>query len=102
MPTGMMSMWGSTMPMGTFGTNMGSAVYQGNYGMSIDQVRNKGKTRDADFEAAFAQVADSLPSARAESIENSDMADVENALREVTLETNKEGEVANQGVDFQR
>jgi peroxin-5 len=52
--------------MGMYGTNTNSSMYQGNYGILSNQDKGKGKLKEADFEAAFAQAAASLAPAQAE------------------------------------
>lgn len=58
-------MYSSAMSMGQYGMGMNMPAMQ--YGMSVSQ--GKGKAREVDFEAAFAQYADSQrPTARIEEI----------------------------------
>jgi peroxin-5 len=61
-------MYGTSMPIGMYGMNMHSNMYQGNYGFSSEQrqEKGKGKLKEADFEAAFAQAAASFTPAHAE------------------------------------
>jgi peroxin-5 len=48
-----------------YGMNMNS-MYRGNYGLFSEQGKGKGKLKEADFDAAFAQAAASFAPANAE------------------------------------
>jgi peroxin-5 len=56
------------MASAMYGMNVTPTPYQGNYNALAvtGQSKGKGKARDADFEAAFAQVVDSLSSVQVE------------------------------------
>jgi peroxin-5 len=99
--------------MGIYGMNMGPNIFGGlnsNYNVASNQGKGKGKTRDADFEAAFAQVAASLPPVQAETSRivevDSGVTDIEAALRSTTLEAVQDlvqdGGSTEHGPDFQR
>lgn len=99
--------YGNPMSMGMYGMNMNSSMYQGvnaGYDISADQSKGKGKSREADFEAAFAQVAASLSSAQAETsriVEVEDgVNDIEEALKNASLKSG-EGQ-AEYGTDFKK
>lgn len=84
-----MSTYGSAMPM--YGMN-GSNMYYGtntNFNL-VDQGKGKGKGREADFEAAFAQVAASLQPAQQETsriVEVDDgLMDIHEALQNTSLD----------------
>jgi hypothetical protein len=84
-------MYGTSMPMGMYGMNMNSSMYQGNYGLSSEQGqgKGKGKLKEADFEAAFAQAAASFAPAHTETpriVEIDDsVTDVEHALADAQV-----------------
>jgi peroxin-5 len=91
--------------MGVYGMNMGPSLYQSNNRMSLDQVKGTRNGWDADFEAAFAQATASLPPAQAEAPKivevDSEVTNIQESLSAVTLETNKENDVGDQGTDLQ-
>ena len=68
-------MYRNAMPAAMYGMGMDSNLYQGNYNTTVDQTKGKGKYKDADFEAAFAQVTASLSSTQ---IETPRIVEVEN------------------------
>lgn len=87
--------YGNSMPTGMYGMNMNSNnMVQGNYDV-IDQGKGKGKFKEADFEAAFAQAAASFSPAQVETsrfVEVDDsVTNVEEALKNATLNDHKEG-----------
>ncbi|KAF5326212.1 hypothetical protein D9611_000345 [Ephemerocybe angulata] len=93
-----MNMYGSSMPSGMYG--MGMQQYGYNPGMQMaDQGKGKGKSREADFEAAFAQIAESFTSAQAESSKEAEdqLSNLEEALKNASLDS-KEGD--SQASDF--
>lgn len=69
---------------------MGPNLYQENYWATLDQVKGKGKSRDVDFEAAFAQVAASLPPSQTETQKivevDNEVASIAETLENATLE----------------
>ena len=81
-------MYGS-MPMGMYGMNLNSNMYQANYGIMPDQGKGKGKLVDAEFEAAFVQATASFSAATAETSRIAEVGDsatdVEQALENLTL-----------------
>ena len=91
MPTYMSAggLYGSSMPLGMYGTNSNSSMYQSHYGILSDQDKGKGKLKEADFEAAFAQAAASLAPTPAETsriVEIDDgVADMAKTLQNTTL-----------------
>ncbi|KAF8894083.1 peroxisome targeting signal receptor [Infundibulicybe gibba] len=93
------NMYGSSMPMGMYGGGM----HQMGLNVAIDQGKGKGKSREADFEAAFAQVAASLTpqteTSRIVEVEDG-ITDIEEALKNISLKAEEnEGE---HGSDFRR
>lgn len=88
------------MPMGMYAMGAPTMQYGRNTNFSIVN-QGKGKGREADFEAAFAQVAASLDpmetqTARIEEV-NDSMADIEDALKNVSLNPEEA-----EGVDFKK
>ena len=78
--------------MGMYATRPPAIQYGSNSNFSINQ--GKGKGREADFEAVFAQVAASLgpieaQTSRVESVDNS-VADIEDALKKTSLHSEEE------------
>ena len=89
MPVG--GLFGTPMPMGMYGMNMNSNMYQGNYSILPEQGKRKGKLKEADFEAAFAQAAASfspVPADESPAIMEVDdnVTDVEQTSKSTTLE----------------
>jgi peroxin-5 len=86
---------GQLMPMSMYRMNPALNMYQGNYvNNAVSEVKGKGKEREVDFEAAFAQAAASLsPDQTDTSIEDS-VADISNVLDNTSLgnETENNGE----------
>lgn len=72
-----------------YGMNMGSNALQ-SYNVVSDSVKGKGKGREADFEAAFAQAAASLSSAQTEKSRivevDAGVTDIEEALKSTNLD----------------
>jgi hypothetical protein len=98
----------SSMPMGMYGMNMGPSMFQSvnaNHHVSSDQATSKGKSRESDFEAAFAQVAASLPPVQSESLRivevDDSVTDIEEALKNANLKSNTESDIE-YGNDFKR
>ncbi|KAJ6625896.1 peroxisome targeting signal receptor [Mycena sp. CBHHK59/15] len=81
-----MGMYSSSMPMGMYGMNMGSSVFQ----QAPMQMSGKGKTREADFEAAFAQIASSHPQAQSETSRIEEVEDGATGLEEALGKTKLE------------
>ncbi|KZP17955.1 TPR-like protein [Athelia psychrophila] len=99
MPSG--GMYNNPMQMGMYGMG-GNNMFQGNQ-PTFDQGKGKGKLRDVDFEAAFAQVSASLgpQSATTSGIEEvkDGVTNVEELMKNATLD---EAKVDGQGTDFNR
>lgn len=78
-----------TMNSGMYG--MGGMQYGMNPSLQIAQGKGKGKSREEDFEAAFAQAAASLTAV--EPVEDADggVASLENAMKEASLESKEQG-----------
>ncbi|KAF8973077.1 hypothetical protein BDZ97DRAFT_1900894 [Flammula alnicola] len=104
-PSYMGSMYGGSMPMGMYGMGMNAPSMQ--YGTAanftaVDQ--GKGKAREADFEAAFAQIVESLGPAEAQSsrIEevDDDITTIEEALKNASLKAGEED--GEHSLDFQK
>jgi hypothetical protein len=80
--------------MGAYGMGMAGSMYPQfapTAAATLQQDKGKGKSRDADFEAAFAQVAASLPQAQAtahivEVTDEEKVDEVAESLRKSTLE----------------
>jgi peroxin-5 len=74
--------------MGMYGRNMNPSMY-GSYGISPDQSKGKGKLKEADFEAAFAQAETSFAPVQRETgkiVEVDDsIADVGEASQNLTV-----------------
>lgn len=85
--------YSNSMPMGMYGMNM-TNMYHGNYGISSEQDKGKGKLKEADLEAAFAKAAASFAPNQAETsriVEVDDgVTDVEQALKRTTLREDTE------------
>jgi peroxin-5 len=84
---------GSTMPLGMYGMNSGfNTLYQGGMPQTVS---GKGKGKEIDFEAAFAQVSESLTSSQNTTSGitevKDDIADIEDALKATTLSDGVEG-----------
>ncbi|KAF9010567.1 hypothetical protein BDQ17DRAFT_1387794 [Cyathus striatus] len=83
-----MGMYGGSMPMGMYGMNNPMQYGTGTHFGAVDQ-KGKGKSREADFEAAFAQVAASLTqretTSRIEEVKDV-VDDVTEALKSSTLD----------------
>ena len=93
--------YASSMPMGIYSMSPPTMQYGSNPNFSIVN-QSKGKGREADFEAAFAQVAASLSpieaqTSRVEEVDNS-IADIEDTLKNVSLKSEEEED----GTDFRR
>lgn len=101
--TYMQPMYGSSMPMGMYGMNAPSMQYPMNSNFIVAD-QGKGKAREADFEAAFAQIVESLgttesQTSRIEEVDDS-VTEIQDALKNVSL---KAGEVdGEQSSDFQK
>ena len=71
--------------------NMSAGMYHGNFGVSSDMGKGKGKLREADFEAAFAQAAASFSPVQAEAsriVEVGDsLASMDEAMKNIALDT---------------
>ncbi|EGO00115.1 hypothetical protein SERLA73DRAFT_180560 [Serpula lacrymans var. lacrymans S7.3] len=86
-------MYGGSMPYGIYGGAMNQSSYQGfsnNYALASDQAKGKGKSREVDFEEAFAQAAASFNPIQAETSRivevDESVTDIEQALRGTVLE----------------
>lgn len=79
---------------------MGQNMYQGMPNISVDHDKGKGKSREADFEAAFAHYSTSLDSTQTETsrIEEVD-ADTE-GITEAMKNTTLDGNIEQNGADF--
>ena len=93
--------YASSMPTGIYATSPPTMQYGSRYDFTIAN-QSKGKGREADFEAAFAQVAASLSpmeprTSRIEDVDDS-VAGVEDALNNVSLASEEE----EYGKDFKR
>ncbi|KAF9501922.1 peroxisome targeting signal receptor [Pleurotus eryngii] len=89
-------MYGGAMPARMYGIGMGSSMMPNYQGMQEIPAQGKGKAREADFEAAFAQAAESMftqaeSSARIVEVD-ADVASVEEALKGATLEDKEESD----------
>lgn len=85
-------MYAPSMRMGAYSTGMMSTMYPGmdeSFRMLSDQGKGKGKSREADFEAAFAHVAASFSTTQTESpriVEVEDgVTDIEEVLQKAHL-----------------
>lgn len=103
-PSYMQPMYGNSMPMGMgmYGLNGPTMQYGMNPNITIAD-QGKGKAREADFEAAFAQIAESLgpkeaQTSRIEEVDDT-VAALEEALKNATLKAEEDGEY---GTDFQK
>ncbi|KDR75164.1 hypothetical protein GALMADRAFT_249106 [Galerina marginata CBS 339.88] len=96
----MSPMYGSSMP-GMYGMSAPSMNYGINANITVAD-QGKGKGREADFEAAFAQIVDSLGSAETQTSRIEEVDDgvthIEEALKNASLKAEEDGE----GLDFQR
>ncbi|EDR11864.1 uncharacterized protein LACBIDRAFT_313746 [Laccaria bicolor S238N-H82] len=96
-------MHGGTMPVTMYGAN-NVAHYGLSANFNVVEGKGKGKSREADFEAAFAQIAASLTPAQADVsgfVEIEDEAtDIEESLKNVSLNVS-ESDVEH-GTDFQK
>lgn len=91
--------YASPMPMGMYTMSPPAMQYGSNFSI-VNQ--GKGKGREADFEAAFAQVAASLgpietQTSRVEEVD-AGVTDIEDALKNVSLNSEEEED----GTDFKR
>ncbi|KAJ3494592.1 hypothetical protein NMY22_g20052 [Coprinellus aureogranulatus] len=85
MPT--MNRYSSPLATGMYG---GMGMQQYGYNPGLETVnKGKGKSREADFEAAFAQIAESM-SAHGQSKSEEDVERLEEALRQATLEQSED------------
>ena len=85
--------YANPMPMGMYSMNPPAMQYGSNPNFSIVN-QGKGKGREADFEAAFAQVAASLnpieaQTSRVEEVDDS-IADIEETLKNVSFKSDVE------------
>lgn len=85
-----MGMYGNSMPMYGMSSGMAYGMYPNNLA-TTDQGKGKGKSREADFEAAFAQVAASLQRQTPQIEEVKD--DLSEALEKTRLDDGNEFEV---------
>lgn len=96
----MSPMYGGSMPMAMYGLNSPMQYGMNANFTAVDQ--GKGKAREADFEAAFAKIAESMGPEETQTshIEEADerLAEIEEKLKSATLNA---GEVE-EDVDFQR
>jgi peroxin-5 len=85
---------------------MGPNFYQGSYYTALEQTKGKERYRDADFEAAFAQVAASLSATQSETSRiveiESNTSEAEEALGKLTLETPQETGINGQTSELDR
>lgn len=95
--------------MGLYGMNLGPNVFEGlnsSYNVTSNHVKGKGKSRDADFEAAFAQVTASLLPVQADTTRivevDNGVADIEATLRNATLGPAQDGDTMEHATDLQR
>ncbi|TFK44351.1 hypothetical protein BDQ12DRAFT_593404 [Crucibulum laeve] len=98
-------MYGSSMSMGMYGMNNPGMFYGMNGGIETMDQKGKGKSKEADFEAAFAQIAASLSpaqeqvsSSRIVEVEDG-VTDLEDALKNTTLGEEPDAEY---GTDFKK
>lgn len=81
-------MYGNPMQMGMYGMVTSPNMLQSNQS-AFDQGKGKGKLKEADFEAAFAQVSASFGPTQAETTsrieEVSDVTNVEELMKNTTL-----------------
>lgn len=92
------------MPARMYGMGMGSSMMPNYQGMQEIPAQGKGKAREADFEAAFAQAAESMftqaeSSARIVEVD-ADVASVEEALKGATLEDKEESDFKKSATAF--
>lgn len=96
---------GQLVPMGMYGMNPPPSLYQGNY-LNNTIFEGKGKQREVDFEAAFAQAAASLSPAQTDASTEDDVADITNALDITSLHLpdseSEDGVEFRQSVSFNR
>ncbi len=97
-------MYGSAMPARMYGMGMGTSMMPNYQGMQELPVQGKGKAREADFEVAFAQAAESMftqaeSSARIVEVD-ADVASVEEALKGATLEEREESDFKKHVIPF--
>lgn len=91
------------MPVTMYGAN--NVAHHGmNANFNVVEGKGKGKSREADFEAAFAQIAASLTPAQAEvsglvEIEDT-VTDIEESLKNVSLNVSESD--VERGTDFQK
>jgi len=96
-------MHGGTMPVTMYGAN--NVAHHGlNANFNVVEGKGKGKSREADFEAAFAQIAASLTPAQAEvsglaEVEDG-VTDIEESLKNVSLDVSESD--VERGTDFQK
>jgi peroxin-5 len=78
-----------------YGMNMGQNMFQGLPNVSVDQDKGKGKSREADFEAAFAHYSTSLPPTQTESsriveVDADVTEEITDAMKNTTLDSTLE------------
>ena len=90
------------MPMGMYGMNLTPSIYHMNPGAPPDQAKGKGKLKEADFEAAFAQATASFSQTGTSNFVGvaDVVASVEEVMKDTTLEDDTKA--GDDHVDFKR
>lgn len=89
-------LYGNSMPVGAYGMVAPSAQYTNYPGVSS----SKGKAKEIDFDAAFAQLDDSILSPQVSGIEGVD--DTTQQVHEALMNTTLQGKEDNEDYDFQK